>query len=138
MMMGQQLQVSWRNMMMTVLCLQILVTAVMADIGTTASYTAPYIPTQCWGYDQSRFPANNMFVSAGEMLWDNGAACGRRYKVRCIGGRDRPCVGGFVDVTVVDACGTFPCPSTFLFSTDAFQQISRNPDTTVSVEFWQI
>ncbi|KAF3780186.1 putative EG45-like domain containing protein 1 [Nymphaea thermarum] len=92
--------------------------------------------TQCWGYDQSRFPANNMFVSAGEMVWDNGAACGRRYRVRCIGGSGRPCVGGFVDVTVVDACNTFPCPSTFLFSADAFQQISRNPHAAVSVEFW--
>ncbi|CAN6456387.1 unnamed protein product [Victoria cruziana] len=97
-----------------------------------------YQSTQCWGYNQSRFLANNMFVSAGEMLWDNGSACGRRYKGRCIGGSDRPCIGGLGGVTVVDACSTFPCPFTFLFSTHAFQQISRNPDATVSVEFWQI
>lgn len=32
---------------------------------------------------------------------------------------------------------TFPYPFTFLFSTDAFQQISGNPDGTVSIDFWQ-
>ncbi|KAJ1415909.1 RlpA-like domain superfamily [Sesbania bispinosa] len=36
----------------------------------------------------------NLFVAVNEGLWDNGAACGRRYRVRCISGNNRPCKGG--------------------------------------------
>ena len=35
------------------------------------------------GYDQSQFPADNMFAAVGEALWDNGGACGRQYLVTC-------------------------------------------------------
>ncbi|CAN6456386.1 unnamed protein product [Victoria cruziana] len=110
---------------------------VSADVGTAASYPSPYIPTRCWGNDQSGFPANSMFVSASEVMWDNGAACGRRYRVRCLAGGSRPCKAGYVDVVVVDACRQYPCPSTLLLSTSAFAAISRIPNQKISIEYFQ-
>ncbi|CAN1751731.1 EG45-like domain containing protein 2 [Linum perenne] len=56
----------------------------LADIGTAAWYSPPYSPTECYGGDASQFPSSNLFAAAGEGIWDNGAGCGRQYKVRCI------------------------------------------------------
>ncbi|KAK9130706.1 hypothetical protein Sjap_011193 [Stephania japonica] len=67
---------------------------VIGDIGTAASYNPPYTPTRCGGNDQNQFPEGDMFVAVSNGLWDNGAACGRRYRIRCIGGFRRPCKGG--------------------------------------------
>ncbi|XP_031473273.1 EG45-like domain containing protein 2 [Nymphaea colorata] len=123
----------------TMLLLVLLQTsAVSGDVGTASAYYSPYIPTRCWGNDQSRFPANSMFVSVSEVMWDNGAACGRRYRVRCLAGDSRPCKAGYVDVVVVDACRRYPCSSTLLLSADAFGAISRIPSQRISVEYIQI
>ncbi|PIN21608.1 hypothetical protein CDL12_05687 [Handroanthus impetiginosus] len=64
---------------------------VLGDIGTATSYDPPYMPTKCNGNRQDQFPAGNLFVKVSEGLWDNGAACGRRYRLRCLSGRNRPC-----------------------------------------------
>ncbi|CAB4297300.1 EG45-like domain containing protein [Prunus yedoensis var. nudiflora] len=112
---------------------------VLGDIGTATSYRPPYIPTGCFGNQQDQFPPGNLFVAVSEGLWDNGAACGRRYRLRCLSGHKKPCKGGAtVDVKVVDLCRRSPCPSTIAMSTDAFAAISRSPSTKINVEYIQI
>ncbi|KAB5513926.1 hypothetical protein DKX38_027832 [Salix brachista] len=110
---------------------------VFGDIGTATSYNPPYLPTKCHGNRQDQFPPGNLFVSVGEGLWDNGAACGRRYRLRCLSGNNRPCKDGTIDVRVVDFCRKTPCPSTILLSSDAFSAVSHSQSTKINVEYIQ-
>ncbi|KAK4388667.1 EG45-like domain containing protein 2 [Sesamum angolense] len=114
------------------------VTLVLADIGTATSYDPPYAPTKCNGNRADQFPPGNLFVQVSEVLWDNGAACGRRYRLRCLSGGNKPCKGGTVDVRVVDFCSRRPCPSTIVMSNDAFDAVSRYSDAKINIEFIQI
>lgn len=95
--------------------------------------------TRCGGNRQDQFPPGNLFVSVSEGLWDNGAACGRRYRLRCLSGSNKPCkdIKTTVDVRVIDFCSKRPCPSTILMSGDAFSAISRSPNAKINVEYIQ-
>ncbi|KAH0989634.1 hypothetical protein GBA52_001117 [Prunus armeniaca] len=87
-----------------------------ADVGSAAHYSPPYLPTACRGSDPSQFPSSNLFGSAGEGIWDNGAACGRQYLVRCI---SAPVLGTCVpgeDDSDKD------CGSSSLFGVPAFKE----------------
>ncbi|XP_075660232.1 EG45-like domain containing protein [Castanea sativa] len=61
-----------------------------SDVGTAALYSPPYSPTACYGSDASQFPSSNLFAAAGDGIWNNGAACGRLYLVRCITSTSTP------------------------------------------------
>ncbi|KAK4276104.1 hypothetical protein QN277_019093 [Acacia crassicarpa] len=113
-------------------------TFVLGDVGTTNSYEPPYIPTACDGSNRGQFPPGNLFAAVSEGLWDNGAACGRRYRIRCISGNNRPCKSASVDVKVVDLCKSSPCPNTILLSKTAFPVISRFPIADINIEYVQI
>ncbi|CAK9171543.1 unnamed protein product [Ilex paraguariensis] len=93
--------------------------------------------TKCNGNRQDQFPPGNLFVAVSEGLWDNGAACGRRFRLRCLSGHNRPCKGGTVDVRVVDFCPKRPCPSNILMSNDAFAALSHSQKAKINVEFIQ-
>jgi len=93
--------------------------------------------TKCNGNRQDQFPPGNLFVSVSEGLWDNGAACGRRYRLRCLSGNNKPCKDGTIDVRVVDFCRKSPCPSTILLSNDAFSSVSYSPSAKINVEYIQ-
>lgn len=93
--------------------------------------------TACGGNRVGQFPPGNLFVAVNEGLWDNGAACGRRYRIRCVSGNNRPCKGGSIDVKVVDSCPGSSCPNTLLMSNDAFAAISRFPHAKINVEYTQ-
>ncbi|KAM2067226.1 hypothetical protein ACFX1T_043581 [Malus domestica] len=122
------------SIVLSLLCRELRL--VSSDIGTATSYGPPYIPTKCFGSRQDQFPPGNLFVAVSEGLWDNGAACGRRYRLRCLSGRNKPCKGGAtVDVKVVDLCRDSTCPSTVVMSTDAFAAISHSPSTRINVEY---
>ncbi|KAM7257311.1 hypothetical protein ACFE04_013052 [Oxalis oulophora] len=110
---------------------------VQGDVGTASSYNPPYLPTACNGDRQDQFPPGNLFVAVNEGLWDNGAACGRRYRLRCLSGAHRPCRDGTIDVKVVDFCKKTPCPSTIVLSTDAFSAISRPHAKKINIEYTQ-
>ncbi|KAI6680165.1 hypothetical protein NL676_034046 [Syzygium grande] len=110
---------------------------VLGDVGTASSYDPPYTPTRCNGYRADQFPPGNLFVAVSEGLWDNGAACGRRYRLRCLSGSNRPCKDGTVDVTVVDYCPKSPCPSTILLSKNAFSTISKSVSAKINAEYIQ-
>lgn len=93
--------------------------------------------TQCYGNRQDQFPPGNLFVAVSEGLWDNGAACGRRYRMRCLSGTNKPCKDGTIDVEVVDICRRKPCSSTIILSRDAFAAISRYPNRKINIEYIQ-
>ncbi|KAJ1691272.1 hypothetical protein LUZ63_015427 [Rhynchospora breviuscula] len=112
---------------------------VQGDIATAAFYGPPYIPTQCNGNSQDQFPPNNLFASVSDALWDNGAACGRKYIVRCLSGTgDKPCKQGNIVVQVVDKCPQNPCRATLLLSRDAFNALSRSPTSKLNIEYAQV
>ncbi|KAA8525446.1 hypothetical protein F0562_007287 [Nyssa sinensis] len=114
------------------------VSLVLGDIGTATSYDPPYTPTRCNGNRQDQFPPGNLFVAVSEGLWDNGAACGRRYRLRCLSGNNRPCKDGTIDVKVVDFCPIRPCPSNIIMSNDAFAAVSLFSDAKINIEYIQI
>ncbi|XP_059658130.1 EG45-like domain containing protein [Cornus florida] len=118
------------------LCSDILL--VFGDVGTAKSYDPPYLPTRCGGYDPDQFPEGGYFGAASDGIWDNGAACGRRYQMRCISGPRRPCKHGLIVVEVVDFCQSNPCPATLVLSNKAFNAISRFQKAKINVEYAQI
>ncbi|CAL5355355.1 unnamed protein product [Camellia sinensis] len=116
----------------------------LADVGTTASYAPPYIPTACSGNDGSQFPSSNLFAAAGEGIWDNGAACGRQYLVRCISAAaPNSCnPSQTIQVKIVDRAQTSASrPSrggtTMVLSTTAFGAIANGSPPSINIEFQQ-
>ncbi|KAI4380943.1 hypothetical protein MLD38_007071 [Melastoma candidum] len=127
--------------------LQILVLALVlslsrADVGTAAHYSPPYTPTACYGSDPSQFPSSNLFAAAGEGIWDNGAACGRQYLVKCISasaaGTCSP--DQTIQVRIIDRSETSTSrPSlstaTIVLSTTAFGTIAKPTAASINVEY---
>lgn len=100
--------------------------------------------TACRGSDPSQFPSSNLFGSAGEGIWDNGAACGRQYLVRCISAPVLgTCVPGkTIQIRIVDrALSSVSRPSrkdtTMALSTTAFAAIANSSAKFVNIEFQQ-
>ncbi|KAK9100780.1 hypothetical protein Scep_024210 [Stephania cephalantha] len=94
--------------------------------------------TRCNGGDQNQLPEGDMFGAVSNGLWDNGAACGRRYRIRCISGLGSPCKDGSIVGTVGDSCHTNPCTTNLVLSNKAFDAISRNPATKINIEYAQL
>jgi len=98
----------------------------------------------CYGRDASQFPSNNFFGAVGEGLWDNGAACGRQYQVRCISAAvRRTCIPGqMIQIKIVDrAQSSVSRPSlagtTLVLSSRAFQVIANASAPFINVEYQQ-
>ncbi|XP_042001875.1 EG45-like domain containing protein [Salvia splendens] len=116
-----------------------------ADIGTAGSYSPPYTPTACYGNDYSEFPTSNLFAAAGEGIWDNGAACGRQYLVRCISAPvPESCVPGkIIQIKIVDRAQTATSPpsrygSSIVLSDTAFAAIANPTVDYLNVEYQQL
>lgn len=102
------------------------------------------IATQCYGNDPSQFPSSNLFGAAGEGIWDNGAACGRQYQVRCISASEaNTCIPNqMIQIRIVDyAPASVSRPtvdgSTLVLSNTAFGSIANSSAASVNVEFRQ-
>ncbi|GAB2289235.1 hypothetical protein Dimus_023540 [Dionaea muscipula] len=114
-----------------------------ADVGTASAYSPPYVPNACYGYDVSLFPSDNLIAAAGNGIWDNGAACGRQYLVRCISSEVAGgCVeGATVEISIVDvAAAAAAAATTMVLSNTAFGMIA-NPSLTndgINIEFQQV
>ncbi|KAJ4839770.1 hypothetical protein Tsubulata_026564 [Turnera subulata] len=81
----------------------------------------------------------NMIAGVSDALWDGRRACGRRYRVRCIGAANkmpRPCRAGSVVVTVVDYCAY--CKGDINLSKYAFSQIANPEAGIVVVQYDQV
>ncbi|XP_078428867.1 EG45-like domain containing protein [Wolffia australiana] len=114
-----------------------------ADVGTASSYRPPYLPTACYGGDSSQFPADNLFAAAGDGIWDNGAACGRWYRIRCLSSAvARACAAGqpAVLVKIVDRAVNLG-GVTMVLSLAAFGAITNSSTgeiLQINVDFLQI
>ena len=103
-----------------------------------------YTATACYGNNAAQFPSSNLFASAGEGIWDNGAACGRQYLVRCISAaHPRTCIPGqTIQIRIVDrALSSVSRPSrdgaTMVLSKTAFGMISKPTAPVINIEFQQ-
>lgn len=83
------------------------------------------------------FAPGNRFVAVSDGLWDNGAACGRRYRVRCLSGPKKACRHKTIEVKVVDFCPVTPCPSTIVLPIESFAAIARRHTRKINVEYIQ-
>lgn len=118
-----------------------------ADLGTGAYYGPPYLPTACVGNDPNQFPAGNLFAAAGAGIWDNGAACGRQYLVRCLQGSTQGTVctsSDTIQITIVDQATNLVSPpskkgATMTFSIAAYGRIA-NPSTSseINIEYREV
>ncbi|XP_042484637.1 EG45-like domain containing protein [Macadamia integrifolia] len=128
--MGMQLRV------LTVIAMVIaLISAASAASGTATYYSRPYIPSACYGNQDNGV----MIAGASDAIWDNKAACGRRYSVRCTGAantRPHPCRGGTITVEIVDYCAN--CNGTINLSQDAFQMIADLQAGKIKIEYNQV
>ncbi|KAF8407566.1 hypothetical protein HHK36_006700 [Tetracentron sinense] len=109
------------------LSLSLFFMATSADEGTATFYTPPYVPSSCNGFEDDGV----MIAAASDAIWDDRAACGRNYKVQCLGatnaGVPHPCRGsGEVEVKIVDYCPA-GCQGTIDLSQEAFASIA-DPD----------
>ena len=114
------------------------------DVGTAAQYSSPYFPTACYGSDASNFPSGNIFAAAGDGIWDNGAACGRQYFVRCINDStpDACNQNQTILITIVDYMGQPPFAhstynTTMVLSNTAFETIANSSTASsyINIEF---
>ncbi|XP_043708660.1 EG45-like domain containing protein [Telopea speciosissima] len=116
--MGMELRV------VMVMAMVIALTSVAsAASGTATYYTAPYVPSACYGYEDE----GTMIAAASDVVWNNGAACGTYYTVTCTGptnqGVLQPCYGNSVTVKIVDYCPS-GCQGTIDLSQEAFATIA--------------
>ncbi|CDP02914.1 unnamed protein product [Coffea canephora] len=69
-----------------------LVLAAHADCGSATCYTL-FNPSACYGYDAP----TGLIASASPEIWENRAACGKRYRITCTAGTNlgvpEPCSG---------------------------------------------
>ncbi|RWR97974.1 EG45-like domain-containing protein [Cinnamomum micranthum f. kanehirae] len=126
------------------LCLMALFNLSKADVGTATSYNPPYIPSACYGNDRSKFPSNNLFASAGEGIWDNGASCGRQYQVRCLSAATpNTCIAGkTVQVEIVDrAASSVSRPvkpgTVMVLNVNAYAMIANPSVSEINIEYIQ-
>ncbi|KAG6597700.1 EG45-like domain containing protein, partial [Cucurbita argyrosperma subsp. sororia] len=118
--------------------LVLILTYAHADTGTATFYTPPYVPSACFGFEEQ----GTLIAAASEGIYNNGAACGRMYRVTCTGptnlGVPQPCTGNTVTVKVVDLCPSPGCQATIDLSHEAFSTIA-NPDAgKINIEFTEV
>ncbi|KAG6644203.1 hypothetical protein I3843_08G040400 [Carya illinoinensis] len=108
-----------------------------AAVGTATFYTPPYVPSSCYGFQNNGV----MIAAASDVIWGNRAACGRSYRVRCIGatnqGVPQPCKGTSVVVKIVDYCPP-GCQGTIDLSQEAFSAIANPAAGKIRIEYTQI
>ncbi|CAK9184496.1 unnamed protein product [Ilex paraguariensis] len=113
-----------------------LASGVSAIQGSATYYDPPYYPSACFPNQQN---GDSNVAGASNVLWNNRAACGRRYRVRCTGANNlfpRPCTGATVDVKIVDYCSK--CNGTINLSRDAFSKIADLKAGNIRIEYNQI
>ncbi|XP_044471607.1 EG45-like domain containing protein [Mangifera indica] len=130
-----------------VLWLQLFIYISYADVGTAAWYAPPYLPTACYGNDQTQFPTSNLFGAAGDGVWDNGASCGRQYLVRCISASEpNTCLAGvtiqikIVEYALQSASQPSDSGTTVVLSQAAFAAVTNSSSTasSINIEFQQV
>ncbi|XVF88060.1 hypothetical protein PTKIN_Ptkin19aG0018800 [Pterospermum kingtungense] len=111
-----------------------LLSVASAIQGTATYYTPPYVPSSCNGYQDDGV----MIAAASDAIWNNRAACNKRYSVRCTGatnqGVPQPCRGGSIVVRIVDYCPP-GCQGTIDLSQEAFAMIADPNAGKIQIEY---
>ncbi|XP_028775426.1 EG45-like domain containing protein [Neltuma alba] len=111
--------------------------SVASAISGTATFYTVYVPSACYGFQDQ----GTMIAAASDPIYNNGAACGRMYRVTCTSGTNsvpNPCKAGSVTVKVVDRCPSPGCQATLDLSQEAFSLIA-NPDAgKVNIDYVQV
>ncbi|KAL0013854.1 hypothetical protein SO802_000923 [Lithocarpus litseifolius] len=103
-----------------------------------------FLHTCCYG--DVGTAARNLFAAAGDGIWDNGAACGRQYLVRCISASVRHSCSqyGTIPIKIVDYIHGIPSPpsasnTTMILSSTAFGAIANltTNSPAINIEFQQ-
>ncbi|XP_038712228.1 EG45-like domain containing protein [Tripterygium wilfordii] len=110
-----------------------LISMASAGPGIATFYTE-YVPSACYGFEDQGV----MIAAASPKIYNDGAACGRMYNVRCTGptnqGIPQPCRGNGFTVKVVDLCPG--CQGSALdLSQEAFSQIADPDAGRIHIEF---
>ncbi|XP_057514902.1 EG45-like domain containing protein [Actinidia eriantha] len=112
--------------------------SVASAIAGTATFYNVYVPSACYGFEDQGV----MIAAASDALWDNGAACGRMYRVSCSGptneGVPEPCKEGSVTVKVVDRCPSPGCQATIDLSQEAFSAIANTDAGKINIDYNQV
>ncbi|XP_004309960.1 PREDICTED: putative EG45-like domain containing protein 1-like [Fragaria vesca subsp. vesca] len=119
-----------QNVLIILSIVACLISTSMATPGVATFYTS-YTP--CYGDT----PEGVMIASAGDAIWNNGAACGKYFTVKCTGPRNpvpHPCTGATVKVKIVDHCPG--CPSTLDLSKEAFTKIANPVAGIINIDYW--
>ncbi|KAL7097345.1 hypothetical protein ACP275_10G138800 [Erythranthe tilingii] len=105
-------------------------------IDGTATYYTTYVPSACYGFQDQ----GTLIAAANPSLYNNGAACGRRYRIRCTGGTNQtpnPCRSGEVTVRIVDLCPG--CGANQLdLSQQAFSTIGNLDAGRIRIDYTQV
>ncbi|CAA2985699.1 EG45-like domain containing protein [Olea europaea var. sylvestris] len=113
-----------------------LISMTSAIPGTATFYTT-YFPSACYGNEDR----GRMIAAANPSLYNNGAACGTRYRVTCTGptnqGVPQPCTGNDVTVTIVDLCPGCGADQLDL-SQEAFSTIANTDAGRIRIEYNQV
>ncbi|KAK5811611.1 EG45-like domain containing protein [Gossypium arboreum] len=119
-------------------CMILCLTSIVhADQGKAVFFEPPYTPSACYGTQSY----GNMVAGVSDTLWNNGRACGKSYRVKCIGGANEaphPCKNGDTAVVkVVDYCKA-GCQGIINLSKHAFSTIADPDAGIIQVEFNEV
>lgn len=121
----------------TVLSILTFTAPALCEVGNAVVYQPPYTPKRC---PNTSLPSTGYFIAVGDGEWDNGAACGRKYSMRCIAqaSNNNGCIGGTsgngppVTITAVD----YRPVVGLSLSTDANKAI-QNGGGRINIEYQQ-
>ncbi|KAG8372461.1 hypothetical protein BUALT_Bualt12G0068600 [Buddleja alternifolia] len=112
-----------------------LISMACAIPGTATFYTT-YVPSACYGFQDQ----GTMIAAANPAIYNNGAACGRSYRIRCTGptnqGVPQPCRNGEITVRIVDLCPGCGADQ-FDLSQEAFSMIADPNAGRIQIEYNQ-
>ncbi|MED6197876.1 hypothetical protein PIB30_060946 [Stylosanthes scabra] len=111
--------------------------SVSSAISGTATYYTTYTPSACYGYTDE----GTLIAAAPAGIYNNGAACGRMYRITCTSGTNagvaHPCTGASVTVKVVDLCPGCG-DGQFDLSQEAFSQIADINEGRINIDYTQV
>ncbi|XP_028775414.1 EG45-like domain containing protein [Neltuma alba] len=110
--------------------------SVASAISGTASYYTQYTPSACYGNQDE----GTMIAAASDPIYNNGAACGKMYKVTCTSSTNSvpACKGGSVTVKIVDRCPSPGCRATLDLSQEAFSTIANTDAGIINIDYVQV
>ncbi|KAL7224573.1 hypothetical protein ACSBR1_025942 [Camellia fascicularis] len=103
-------------------------------ISGTATFYTNYVPSACYGNQNNGV----MIAAASDPLWNNGAICGKKFRVTCTGATNpvpKPCTGNNVTVKIVDHCPG--CGGTLDLSKEAFATIAKPVAGVIKIDYQQ-